>query len=115
MAILTLATVGTLLVALHDRKIVRRASRDGVDLYLVRADVRSESLRLTKHVLIVAGIAAITPWGAGVLWLHNIDPIDFRNGILIAVGTLLAVNSIADLISRHYSPHAPQALKKSNP
>lgn len=115
MAILTLATVGTLMVALHDRKIVRQANRDGVDLYLVRADVRSESFRLIKHVLIVAGIAAMTPWGTTVLWSRDIDPIDFRNGILITVGMLLALNSLADLVSRHYSPNAPQALKKTNP
>jgi hypothetical protein len=112
MAGLTCATVATLLAALHDRKIVREAKRDGIDLYLVRSDIRSESFRLGKHVLSVAGIAAMTSWGIRFLLDRGIDPIDFRNGILIAISVLLSLNSLADLWSRHYSSHAPTIFKK---
>jgi hypothetical protein len=112
MAILTCATVGTLLAALRDRRIVRDARRDGVDLYLVTSDIRSESFRLLKHVLILAGLAAMTPWGMAFLTGRGINPIDFRNMVLIIVGVLLGMNSLADLWSRHHSPHAPKSLQR---
>jgi hypothetical protein len=117
---LTAATVGTLLVVLHDRRIVKQANRDGTDLYIVKSDTRSEALRLTKAVI----LSAAGVYGSYVLLTFPLTN-PGRQAIcvlLTAVWTadiLIAVNSFADLWSRHHSPHAPQSLKrdpgKSNP
>lgn len=116
---LIIATAATLRAALHDRRIVQKAKLNGLDLYLTKSDVRSEVFRLVKHVVCFSGICAITTWGTRWLAAIGVDSIQYRNGVLIAVAALLAVNSLWDLWSRHNSPHAPQSLKrdpgKSNP
>jgi hypothetical protein len=111
MIALMLATAGTLLAALRDRRIVSKSRRDGTDLYIVSGDVLSESFRFTKHVLILSGLFAMTTWGADYLTQHDLSPISYRNFVLVAVGVLMGVNSILDLWRRHHSPHAPRVLK----
>jgi hypothetical protein len=112
MAGLIALTAGTLRAALRDHRRIVQAKKDGADQLLTQSDLRSESFRFAKHLLIFAGLAAMTDWGSRMVWKWNIDPIDFRNFILVTVGVLLGLNSALDLWSRHHSPHAPKVLRQ---
>jgi hypothetical protein len=104
-----LATVGTLLAALSDRFALRRAGVNGKDAYIAKSDVRSETLRLAKHVIAaslgfyvlhVLTYCALTEQGRSSLmtvvqWL-------------VVMQMLLTYNSLADLWGRHFSKHGPQ-------
>jgi hypothetical protein len=108
-------TAATLLAALADHRHVVAASRDGRDFYIVRSDIRSEALRFIKCVILVWAYAYgwyatthydLTETGRRVIGnMMNLDG---------SVILLLALNSLADLWSRHHSPHAPRVLQSND-
>jgi hypothetical protein len=105
-------TAATLLAALVDHRRVLKYPDDPRDYFIVRSDVRSETLRLVKCVILVWAYAYgwyatthydLTETGRRVIGnMMNLDG---------SVILLLALNSLADLWSRHHSPHAPRVLK----
>jgi hypothetical protein len=105
-------TAGTLATVLGDLRALRRQGINSLNAYIVRADIRSESLRLIKCLLCFIGLCAGTWWGWKYLSQFGASPIDFRNYVFDAVGALLGINSAADLWGRHFSPHGPRLRGK---
>jgi hypothetical protein len=108
-----LATVGTLMAAFSDRGALRKSGTNGLSRYIVRSDIRSESLRLIKHLIVTAlsfycveilNQYVLMPTGAEALRL-------VVYGLLIVSG-LMALNSGLDLYSRHFSKHGPRLRGK---
>jgi hypothetical protein len=113
MAIGVLATVGTLLAVLGDRREQRASGINGKNAYIVAGDLISELHRLAKHLLVVA----LSFYLAHIIRTFPLSPQGTQSMMvvlwtLVIVSWLMTENSLIDLYRRHFSPYGPQLRGK---
>jgi phosphotransferase system glucose/maltose/N-acetylglucosamine-specific IIC component len=108
-----LATVGTLLAVLGDKRGQRASGFNGKDAYIVNGDLISEAHRLAKH-LIVAGLCFYLAHIVATYPLTEAGRHALRIvlGGLVTISWLMTENSLLDLYRRHFSKHGPRLRGK---
>jgi hypothetical protein len=90
-------TIRTLIESRRDREALLRSGRNGAMVDLAYQSEKRETIRLTKHVLIVVGVAlAMLPFFEKPEWKEF--AINARSTIFVVVSMLLAYTSRQDLI-----------------
>jgi hypothetical protein len=90
-------TIKTLIESKRDREALLRSGRNGAMVDLAYQSEKRETIRLTKHVLIVGGVAlAMLPFFEKPEWKEF--AINARSTIFVVVSMLLAYTSRQDLI-----------------
>jgi hypothetical protein len=90
-------TIRTLIESRRDREALLRSGRNGAMVDLAYQSEKRETIRLTKHVLIVGGVAlAMLPFFEKPEWKEF--AINARSTIFVVVSMLLAYTSRQDLI-----------------
>jgi hypothetical protein len=92
-------TIRTFIESRRDRDNLVRSGRNGALVDLAFQAIYREGLRLTKHVLIVFGVAlTLLPWFEEPAWRQA--SITTRSVIFVVVSFLLSVTSRQDLVGR---------------
>jgi hypothetical protein len=90
-------TIRTLIESRRDRDALLRSGRNGAMVDLAFQGINREAIRLTKHILIVCGVAlAMLPFFEKPEWKEF--AINARSTIFVVVSMLLAYTSRQDLI-----------------